>query len=254
MRFLYDNLQLRYEPFPIGLVRPILDDVIYRDLVNHYPDIELFESHAAYGKAGNKYALTEKLNPKKYYQFIQSSPQWNEFHQWVTSDAFISETFSALKEKDIDLGYEFTDRAHQLKRRLKDLAHGRLCPRQRALEARFEFSALPANGGMVVPHTDARRKLVTIVVSMMKDGEWKQEYGGGLDINKPKDPRLNFNLTNRHADFDEMEVIDTFEFLPNQAVLFIKTFNSWHSVRPMQGPDSSMALRKTLTINIQQRY
>jgi hypothetical protein len=50
-----------------------------------------------------------------------------------------------------------------------------------------------------------------------------------------------------------MEVIDTYEFMPNQGVVFIKTFNSWHSVRPMTGPDAG-ALRKTLTINIVRAY
>jgi hypothetical protein len=33
-------------------------------------------------------------------------------------------------------------------------------------------------------------------------------------------------------------------------VIFVKTFNSWHSVRPMQG-NGSGAMRKTLTINIE---
>lgn len=50
-----------------------------------------------------------------------------------------------------------------------------------------------------------------------------------------------------------MDVIDTFEFTPNQAVMFVKTFNSWHSVRPMTGTDPSV-LRKTLTINIVKKY
>ncbi len=49
-----------------------------------------------------------------------------------------------------------------------------------------------------------------------------------------------------------MNVLDTFEFTPNQAVVFVKTFNSWHSVRPMQG-NGSTAMRKTLTINIETR-
>jgi len=57
---------------------------------------------------------------------------------------------------------------------------------------------------------------------------------------------------NRQAGFEEMEVLDTFPFTPNQAVLFIKTFNSWHSVRPMRG-NGSKAMRKTLTINIEAR-
>jgi hypothetical protein len=47
-----------------------------------------------------------------------------------------------------------------------------------------------------------------------------------------------------------MEVIETFDFTPNQAVIFVKTFNSWHSVRPMSG-NGSAAMRKTLTINIE---
>ena len=47
-----------------------------------------------------------------------------------------------------------------------------------------------------------------------------------------------------------MDVIDTFEFTPNQAVIFIRTFNSWHSLRPMTGKGSD-AMRKTLTINIE---
>jgi hypothetical protein len=47
-----------------------------------------------------------------------------------------------------------------------------------------------------------------------------------------------------------MEVLDTFEFTPNQVVVFVKTFNSWHSVRPMTGAGSPL-MRKTLTINIE---
>ena len=47
-----------------------------------------------------------------------------------------------------------------------------------------------------------------------------------------------------------MEQIDVFEFEPNQCVVFVKTFNSWHCVRPMQG-NGSQAMRRTLTINIE---
>jgi hypothetical protein len=50
-----------------------------------------------------------------------------------------------------------------------------------------------------------------------------------------------------------MEVIDTYDFRPNQAVMFVRTFNSWHSVRPMQGKGSP-AMRRTLTINIEERH
>jgi hypothetical protein len=252
MHFSYENLDMRYEPFPIGLIKPVLEESLYNELLDNYPDIDLFESHAAYGKAGHKYALTEKLNPKQYYGFIRSNPLWRDFHKWVTRGSFVEEALTALRERDIDLGYEFRGRLQRLKERYKDLKNGRLCPRQLPLMARFEFSALPANGGEVVPHTDATRKLVTFVVSMVREGEWDPAWGGGTDLNRPLHDSLRFNYENRHAKFGDMEVIDTFDFTPNQSVVFIKTFNSWHSVRPMTGHDST-ALRRTLTINIMTR-
>jgi hypothetical protein len=109
---------------------------------------------------------------------------------------------------------------------------------------------LPAAGGSVIPHTDSPGKIVTLVVSMVGDDEWDPAFGGGTDVNRPKDVRLAYNELNRQAGFEDMEVLDTFEFTPNQGVIFVKTFNSWHSVRPMTG-NGSGAMRKTLTINIE---
>lgn len=253
MYFSYDNLRFRYEPFPIGIARPLMDETIYKELLATYPPMDLFESYMEYGKDAIKYALTEKLNAKRYYQFIRSTPIWRDFHTWITRGNFVREALAVLRQHNIDLDCEYQDRAQRIMERLNNLRKGRLCSHQPPLMARFEFSALPANGGMVVPHTDARRKLVTFVVSMVRDGEWDLRYGGGLNLNRPRDTRLNYNQVNRHASFDEMEVIDTYEFMPNQAVVFIKTFNSWHSVRPMTGVDST-AFRKTLTINIMRKY
>ena len=60
--------------------------------------------------------------------------------------------------------------------------------------------------------------------------------GGGTDVNWPKDETRSFNQMNRVASFDEMDVLHTYPFTPNQCVVFVKTFNSWHSVAPMHGP------------------
>jgi len=40
------------------------------------------------------------------------------------------------------------------------------------LTSRFEFSALKGEGGSHLPHTDAPRKVISLVLSMMRDGEW----------------------------------------------------------------------------------
>ncbi len=112
---------------------------------------------------------------------------------------------------------------------------------------------LPADGGHILPHTDSPSKIVTLIVSMLHEEEWNSAFGGGTDVNRPKDVHLSFNQLNDQANFEEMTVLDTFEFTPNQAVIFVKTFNSWHSVRPMTGKGSG-AMRKTLTINIEPRF
>jgi hypothetical protein len=87
---------------------------------------------------------------------------------------------------------------------------------------------------------------------MTTPGEWNPAWGGGTDILKPKDPSESYNYFNRDLPYEACETLRTVEFLPNQAMLFLKTFNSLHGVKQMNGPEGS--LRRTLTINIQRDY
>jgi hypothetical protein len=246
----YEHVTFRYRPFPIALARPIMAHDDYKRFVDAYPPLDLFVNYAAMGKKGMKYTLSEKESPKQYAAFVQGSPLWREFHRWIKSDEFIYGALDMLRSHQIDLGYERISPGKRMVRQLK-AAFGRRWPRRfDRLTARFEYSALPADGGNVVPHTDAPTKIVTMVVSLAAPGEWRPEFGGGLDVNRPKDEKLDYNKMNRLLPFEDVEVIDTFDFRENQAVIFVKTFNSWHSVRPMQGA-GSQALRRTLTIVIE---
>ena len=246
--FSYANLELRYDPFPIGLAKPLVDVAVYADMLKNYPDRELF---AYLAKVGHKYSLSEKSNPKAYHNHIKAHPVWRDFHGFVKSKSFIKDVVDALAERHVDLGYKkLPTPAKRLWKLVRNLSRGTLDAGRPSLAARFEYSMLPAEGGYVIPHTDSPGKIITMVVSMVDEGEWDPALGGGTDLNKPKDLKLTYNELNRQAEFDEMEVLETFEFTPNQGVIFIKTFNSWHSVRPMTGKDTD-AMRKTLTINIE---
>ena len=250
MYFSYDNLKFRYEPLPIGFAKPVLDENGYRQMVDNYPPLELFKYIP---KIGKKYSLSERYHGREYREFIQSNPVWRDFYRWLKSDDFVYGVFDALKQRHLDLGFKRPHSpAKRAWKRTKDLVRGRFSRVAAGLSARFEFSMLPADGGSVTPHTDAPGKIVTLIISMIRDGEWNPAFGGGTDLNRPKHESLIFNPMNRQAGFEEMEVLDTFPFTPNQAVVFIKTFNSWHSVRPMLG-NGSKAMRKTLTINIEAR-
>jgi hypothetical protein len=245
--FSYDHLQFRYEPFPIGIAKPAIAEDLYRELVASYPPRELF---AYLPKVGHKYSLSEKYNGEAYARFIRSSAPWRELHAWIKSDAFVPRVMEVLKTHHIDLGQKPLSGTKRTLKAVRNLARGRRRPLPPRLSTRFEFSMLPADGGYIMPHTDSPSKIVTLIVSMARDGEWNPAVGGGTDVNRPRDVRLAFNRMNEQAEFDEMEVLDTFEFTPNQVVLFVKTFNSWHSVRPMTGTGSPL-MRKTLTINIE---
>jgi hypothetical protein len=244
-----DNLQLRYEPFPIGIIRPLMTDERYLSYVDSYPPADLFQ-HIP--KVGNKFCLSEKFNPRQYGDWIGSHPLWTDFHRWIKSSEFIYAVLNALVERHVDLGYRQRPPRERTGKRLRSLLRGRWWRDDDGLSARFDFSMLPADGGLLKPHTDNAEKIVTMVIAMVRPGEWDPSLGGGLDVNRPRRAELVFNHLNRKADFDDMDVLYTFEFAPNQALLFVKTFNSWHSVRPMAASGST-AMRRTLTINIEKR-
>jgi hypothetical protein len=116
------------------------------------------------------------------------------------------------------------------------------------LKTRWEFSLLPADGGCLRPHTDIPSKLLTVVLSMRPIGDetWLPEWGGGTDVLRPigDTPPDDYK-----ADLSAFEVVHTYPYVPNQAVVFVKSKDSWHSVGPIAGP--AAALRRTVTINVE---
>ncbi len=245
IQFNLQNADFTYEPYPICFIPNFLDQSLYRDLARTYPDKSLFNVTK---NIGLKYSLSELNNPDKYYDFLAQTPCWKQFYERIKSREFVEETAAFLEQHNIDL------RLKKFKY-VRSLKYRRRGPIRRAfntqvLRSRFEFSAMSANQGNILPHTDAPTKLITLVISLVEDGAWKAPaWGGGTSIVIPKDRTRIYNHFNKYMTFDEIEEVKTFPFDPNQCVLFVKTYNSWHSVQPMTGPEE--ALRKTLTVNIE---
>lgn len=247
----FANTEFIYEPYPIGVAHNVFEDGSYKSLVESFPSAELFKFMPA---LGNKYSLSELNNPGLYNDYVNASGPWREFHRWLKREEFPYEVLSMLCGRQIDLGIrkpEGDGAKVPAPTLLERLRGGRHPPETSAgLSARFEFSMLPAAGGFIKPHTDSPQKIITLVIAILNEGEWDASYGGGTEVLKPKDVTKNFNYTNRYLEFDEVETLKTFEYRPNQCVIFIKTFNSLHAVRPMTGNGAGL-MRKTLTINIE---
>jgi len=243
----YGKIDFEYEPFPIGLASPALDEKVYRDLVDSFPPIDLFEYKP---DKGGKYSLSQVNHPRQYRNFIRNSDPWRAFHHYIKSPEFIAGALQMLEDNGIDLGIPDIGFAEKMYLRARAIKRGNPVPHFAKLKARFEFSAMPVAGGNILPHTDHPKKVITMVIPMLKENEWNPAWGGGTSMVWPKDKTKSFNRMNSYLDFDEVDVLKTFEFEPNQNLVFIKTNNSWHAVSPMTGDDPK-TLRHTLTINIE---
>lgn len=220
------KLKFIYEPYPIGFAEDVLDRTLYDQLLENWPPLPLFIQG---GYRGKKYGLAEHRNGEKYQEWISTHKVWTKFRDHIKSDKFVDSVIGVLNTNhNINLSYihnEFD------------------------LSARFEFSDIPVDGGNLAPHTDDRRKIVTLIINMY-DG-WDPSFGGGTAVLKPKDVTKTFDYINKGLlEYDEVDVIKTFPFTANSCTVFIKTYNSLHAVMPMAGYKSD-ALRKSLTINIE---
>lgn len=222
--FKFDNVTVRTEPFTAFYIRDLLPPGFYEELADSFPPISLFSFRA---NLGNKYLLTESAG-NAYFDFIESAPPWRKFYERVKSDDFKREVLGFLNAHGVDSGNGES---------VNDFI------------ARFEFSALPTNGGSQRPHTDNPEKLMTLVLCLMKEGEWNPRWGGGTSICRPKDETLHFNYANDYLNFADVEIVDAFPFEPNAGVMFVKTPVSWHCVAPLNLPPAP-PLRKTVAVSL----
>lgn len=250
----YQNFVFDYEPFPLGVAGQFIEEAHYKKMVDSFPSVEVFGNF--FDSMSNKRALSEMYNHGAYHEFVRQTPVYLEFYHYIKSPEFIHDVLNCFERNYIQLrlsGANILSSPSPLNSTLLDWLEKKRNQliRRKGLRARFEFSALPSDGGNVRPHTDAPQKVITLVISILREGEWNPAWKGGTDILKPKDIRKNYNFYNNYFDFEECDLIKTVEYVPNQCILFLKTFNSLHSVPPLQNKGGH-AFRRTLTINIDQ--
>ena len=245
----YDSVKFDYSPYPIGVVRPAFDAAVYEEMVAAFPTPAEFASR---DELGVKSALSSKTTSRRYWRYVRSHDIWRRFHAYISGGSFIDDTLDMLEENSIafDKLYRKRDWATRIRRRASDVLRRQPFRHTPKLRSRFEFSAMPATGGSIRPHTDLPSKIITLVIPMIGDEGWNADHGGGTSVVWPKDPTRSYNEVNQMIDFDDVENLRTYAFEPNQALVFVKTFNSWHAVWPMTGDDENV-LRRSLTVNIE---
>lgn len=249
------NASVDFLPFPVMVIPDIFEFSLYSELIATLPEANLLIAKNSLGK---KLSLSTINNPTAFSKFIETNSKWSMFSKFVTSRNFIIQIVEVLKLHGIDLGIEIVRGGSSIESlRLKiDQSLGRLTAANRVvtlgsrpLSTRWEISFIPADGGFLLPHTDAPRKIVTLVVPMTEKNSWNSSWGGGTEILVPLNEEDSYNFQNRQSDFSSFKTVICHEFIPNRGLLFVKTHNSWHGVRPIDGPPNFW--RRSLTINIE---
>ncbi len=245
----FDSLTLDYEPYPIGLARSVLRDDDYAEMVGAFPAPNQMEMRE---DLGTQYLLAENTKGAVYQKVVRTVPVWERFQHYVKSEGFLEQLLAALRGQgvDLELSTKPVTRLQRAKLAARTLLARRPPKRVSALSGRFVFTAMPITGGNIRPHTDHPTKVITLVIPMIGEEGWDPAWGGGTSVVWPQDRSRIYNERNTMCDFAGFETLRTYDFAPNQALIFIKTFNSWHAVWPMTGNDPAV-LRKTIVINVE---
>jgi len=99
-----------------------------------------------------------------------------------------------------------------------------------------------------VPHSDAPRKLVSLLL-YFRDRDWQDAWGGGTEFYAPLDPERarRWGPTDRIA-FEEFKSIGMTSFQGNRLAGFVRCAHSYHGVSPLACPPGRT--RKALLVNI----
>ena len=82
------------------------------------------------------------------------------------------------------------------------------------------------------PHTDQPSKVVSVLIYLPKD---HKQILTGTSIYMPKDPsKLNTELPHLHYLREDFYKVITMPYMPNSALCFIKTNNSFHGVEKLE--------------------
>jgi hypothetical protein len=87
------------------------------------------------------------------------------------------------------------------------------------------------------PHTDKPSKVISVLIYLPKDDSQKET---GTSIYMPKDLNLlDKELPHQHYPHEHFHKVITMPFVPNSAVCFIKTNNSYHGVEKLERGDTN---------------
>jgi hypothetical protein len=189
------------KPFPWANPAGALTEAAFHHLVEHLPDLSLFERRFGYSrdfgqKGHDRYSL-------EYDEGLAIHPGWHEF---------VAELHG--------------HRYRQFLRRLYGF---------RPMRLSFHWHYTPTSCA-VSPHCDSRAKIGSHIFYLNTHEDWKPEWGGQTLV-LDDHGQLNCKSSPGFEDFNETTVAES---IGNRSLIFRRTANSWHGVKSINCPEDRM--------------
>lgn len=189
---------------------------------------------------GDKQRLNSRTAPDVFAAFLRESPRWRELFDQLSAPEFVAGLYTIVRPALRRARGPFGARPW----RLEDAETGPAFARR--VRITFEFSRMEA-GAEVPPHTDATEKLVSLLL-YFPPPDWREEWGGGTVLYRPRDPALARNWHNRRVPFEALEPFFDAGFAPNRLFGFVKSHDSYHGMPPLRCPAG--VARTSLNVNV----
>jgi len=214
LAYRYGNAPVFGFPYPHSFIRDVFPKDFYDEMRRNLPDpAAMIPIEQARAVKGYKERFVLGLNPQHLEKLPADKRKfWQDFGGWLLSGRFSQLGMSKYR--------------NLIEQRFKG-------------QSGFEFyhEALlveDVTNYKLGPHTDATRKVVTLLFYLPKD---ESQAHLGTSIYVPKD--LSFTCPGGpHHPFEQFDRVVTMPFLPNSMFTFVKTDNSFHGVEPVNDPDT----------------
>ena len=251
-----NNIENLNRELPLFQVDEFFTPELYNELNSTYPTEYLIKKIQETGLNSASLNFSNKVDINFLQNFLKKNKSWKNLCDYYFSDDF--------------------------KLDVKKLIYKNLLPFENRKMSNFDINSTNTtinftcskNGFKLDPHTDAKQKIIALII-YFPDNEWKKEWMGGTRFYYPN----NLNLAKKFVkqmSFNRLERILPFSLLPlrnthilkgyeenfakafykykyinyykNKLIGFIKTNYTFHSVPMLKCPKN--IFRKTLLINL----
>ena len=188
-------------------------------------------------------------------KFFDTSPEWLHFMELMSSPEFVYDAIETFKKEiNKSRGLKYFSRKKFYSKDVKTKSLLRV-----NISINFMFSAA-GESGRIYPHTDAKDKLISLLLYLPKDN-WSPEYKGETTFYKLKNKikylkwaylgKKNVHVKNKkflNKFNNDHKVQLKSKYVKNMLVGFIKNKQSWHSLGPIVCGDNNH--RRVFMINI----